>query len=179
MTCPQCGTALPDGGLSCPSCHALAHAGRLDALSAQARSASAAGDLAAARWNWEQALPLLPPDTTQYQTVRRKIAELASKLDAPPPKPEHPVRKRLGALGVLGTALWKFKTIALLALTKGKLLLLGLTKLSTLGSMLLSMGLYWSLYGWKFAVGFVLSIYVHEMGHVAALARYGIPATPP
>ncbi len=89
------------------------------------------------------------------------------------------MRKRLGALGVVGTALWKFKTIVLLILTKGKLLLLGLTKLSTLASMLLSMGLYWTLYGWKFALGFVLSIYVHEMGHVAALARYGIPATPP
>jgi Zn-dependent protease len=95
-----------------------------------------------------------------------------------PPQP-HRMRKRLGELGVFGAALWKFKTFALLVLTKGKLLLLGLTKLSTLGSMLLSMGLYWSLYGWKFAVGFVLSIYVHEMGHVAALARYGIPATAP
>jgi Zn-dependent protease len=179
MTCAQCGIDLPAGALSCPECHALAHAGRLDALSAQARAASAAGDLAAARWAWEQALPLLPPDTTQYKTVQSKIAELASKLEAPPPKPEHPMRKRLGALGVVGTALWKFKTIVLVVLTKGKLLLLGLTKLSTLGSMLLSMGLYWTLYGWKFALGFVLSIYVHEMGHVAALARYGIPATAP
>jgi Zn-dependent protease len=96
-----------------------------------------------------------------------------------PSPPPHQTRKRLGEVGVLGAALWKFKTIGLLVLAKGKLLLLGLTKLSTLGSMLLSMGLYWSLYGWKFAAGLVLSIYVHEMGHVAALARYGIPATPP
>ena len=95
------------------------------------------------------------------------------------PQPENPVRKRVGVLGAIGVALWKFWGFILLALTKGKLLLLGLTKLSTLGSMLLSIGLYWSIYGWKFALGFVLSIYVHEMGHVSALAYYGIPATAP
>ena len=95
------------------------------------------------------------------------------------PQPENPVRKRVGVLGAIGAALWKFWGFILLALTKGKLLLLGLTKLSTLGSMLLSIGLYWSIYGWKFALGFVLSIYVHEMGHVSALAYYGIPATAP
>jgi Zn-dependent protease len=45
--------------------------------------------------------------------------------------------------------------------------------------MLLSFGLYWSLYGWKFALGLLLSIYIHEMGHVAALLKYGIPASAP
>src|SRR5688500_6713569 len=30
-----------------------------------------------------------------------------------------------------------------------------------------------------FALGFVLSIYVHEMGHVAALRRFGLEATAP
>jgi Zn-dependent protease len=45
--------------------------------------------------------------------------------------------------------------------------------------MLLSMGLYWTIWGWRFAAGLVLSIYVHEMGHVAALRRFGIPASAP
>src|SRR5205085_2594758 len=54
-------------------------------------------------------------------------------------------------------------------LAKGKLLLLGLTKASTFFTMLLSMGVYWTAFGWKFAVGLVVSIYIHEMGHVAAL----------
>ena len=40
--------------------------------------------------------------------------------------------------------------------------------------MLLSIGVYWTIYGWKFAVGFILSIYVHEMGHVIQLRREGI-----
>jgi len=38
---------------------------------------------------------------------------------------------------------------------------------------------YWAAWGWKFAAGFVASIYIHEMGHVAMLQRFGIPATPP
>lgn len=87
--------------------------------------------------------------------------------------------KRLGPLGVVALLLWKFKFIALAVLSKAKLLLFGLTKASTLFSMLLSMGAYWALYGWQFGVGLVLSIYVHEMGHVAALRRAGIPASAP
>ena len=88
-------------------------------------------------------------------------------------------KKRLGVIGTIVALLLKFKTVGLLILTKGKLVLLGLTKLNTLLSMLLSIGVYWALYGWKFGLGFVLSIYVHEMGHVIALARYGIPASSP
>ncbi len=88
-------------------------------------------------------------------------------------------KKKLGLIGTIGALLLKFKTVGLLLLTKGKLVLLGLTKLNTLLSMLVSIGFYWALYGWKFGLGFVLSIYVHEMGHVIALARYGIPASAP
>jgi Zn-dependent protease len=91
----------------------------------------------------------------------------------------HPWAKRFGKASPLAVLLWKFKTFLLLALTKGKLLLLGLTKFSTIASMLVSFGVYWARWGWEFAAGFVLSIYVHEMGHVAALKRFGIAATAP
>lgn len=98
----------------------------------------------------------------------------------PPPAAESGgARKKLGVLGTIGALVFKFKTVGLLVLTKGKLVLLGLTKVNTLLSMLVSIGVYWALYGWKFGLGFVLSIYVHEMGHVMALARYGIPASAP
>jgi len=40
-------------------------------------------------------------------------------------------------------------------------------------------GVYWSVYGWPLALGLVLSIYVHEMGHVAMLRRLGIDAGAP
>lgn len=95
---------------------------------------------------------------------------------------DHSSGKKKGVFGILATigALFlKFKTVVFLVLTKAKFVLFGLTKLNTLLSMLLSIGVYWTIYGWKFAVGFILSIYVHEMGHVMALAKYGIPASAP
>jgi len=51
--------------------------------------------------------------------------------------------------------------------------------LGTLLSFMVGLSVYWALWGWKFALCFLLSIYVHEMGHVAALQRFGIPATAP
>jgi Zn-dependent protease len=45
--------------------------------------------------------------------------------------------------------------------------------------MAIALWVYTAFYGWKFALGLILSIYVHEMGHVVALRRYGIPATAP
>ncbi len=79
----------------------------------------------------------------------------------------------LAGVGTLGLLLWKFKFIAFLVVTKAKFLLLGLTKASTLFSMLLSVGVYWAAFGWPFAVGLVVSLYIHEMGHVYLLTRFG------
>lgn len=81
-------------------------------------------------------------------------------------------RRTWGTGGALATG-------AAALLSKGKLLLLGLTKVGTLLSMLLSVGVYWTAFGWPFAVGMVLSIYVHEMGHVMALHQLGLPASAP
>jgi len=36
-----------------------------------------------------------------------------------------------------------------------------------------------NMFGWPLALGLVLSIYIHEMGHVVALMRYGVKATAP
>ena len=53
-------------------------------------------------------------------------------------------------------------------------------QLTLLSMLAFAYGVYWALYGWKFAVGFVVvSIYIHEMGHVLKLRDYGIPASPP
>jgi hypothetical protein len=64
-------------------------------------------------------------------------------------------------------------------LGKAKFLLLGMTKLPTLLSAVAAFGVYWTVWGWKFALGLVASMYVHDMGHVFALRRYGIRATAP
>jgi Zn-dependent protease len=87
--------------------------------------------------------------------------------------------KALGPLTPILLILWKFKVVILAVLSKGKLLLFGLSKISTFSTMLLSIGAYWTLFGWRFAVGLVLSIYVHEMGHVYALRQFGFAASAP
>jgi Zn-dependent protease len=68
--------------------------------------------------------------------------------------------RNAAGLGALGALLVKFKFALVFLLTKAKLLLLGLTKASTFFSMLLSAGVYWTIWGWKFALGVVLSIYL-------------------
>ncbi|MCH8084741.1 MAG: hypothetical protein IH885_10940 [Myxococcales bacterium] len=81
--------------------------------------------------------------------------------------------------GLVAMLFWKFKFILVFIATKAKLLLLGLSKSTTLFTMLLSLGVYWAAWGWKFGLGVVLSIYVHEMGHISELRKFGIRATAP
>ncbi len=127
------------------------------------------------------ALALLPKESVQHRTIEGRVADLDRQIAAheAASAEKNAWGKRLGRLSPIGLVLWKFKTVALLALTKGKFILLGLTKFSTIASMLLSFGVYLTMWGWKFAAGFVLSIYIHEMGHVIALRRFGISATAP
>jgi Zn-dependent protease len=179
-TCTDCGTSFPLTILSCPSCHRLAYAERLKRLTAEAAQHAAAGEREAELSSWRSALELLPAGSRQHTQVSAKVEALVAALpEAAQAKPNKKALGKLAGLGALGLLLWKFKWLLVLALTKGKLLLLGLTKMSTLLSMLLSIGVYWSLWGWKLALGLVISIYVHEMGHVAALKRLGIAATAP
>ncbi|HLK18191.1 MAG TPA: site-2 protease family protein [Bryobacteraceae bacterium] len=160
--------------MSCASCGKLTHAQEFDALVQHAKLAGQSQDWHGAKIAWERALALAPPGSPEYKTAKARIEKIDLQLSD-----KHVWAKRLGKLGPAGVILWKFKTFALIALTKGKLVLLGLTKLSTLTSMLLFLGVYWSMFGWQFALGFVLSIYIHEMGHVIALRRYGIAASAP
>jgi Zn-dependent protease len=96
---------------------------------------------------------------------------------APPPRDnERPAwRRALGGLAALGVLAVKFA-----AKLKALLLLLPKLKLfTTSASMLVSIGAYSLIWGWKFAVGFVLLLLVHELGHVIQLRREGIPASAP
>jgi Zn-dependent protease len=75
---------------------------------------------------------------------------------------------------------------ALLALAKfgakAKALVFLLPKLkllTTSATMLVSVGAYSLIWGWKFAVGFVLLLLIHEMGHVIQLRREGVKASAP
>lgn len=84
-------------------------------------------------------------------------------------------RSRLKKLGGL------LIPIALLA-SKAKVIALAAVKIkavTTLGTMFVSIAAYAWAFGWPFAVGFVLLIFVHEMGHVIQLRREGVKASAP
>ena len=94
----------------------------------------------------------------------------------PEPARKPPVWRRAGGW-IAAAALLLFKFGAKL---KGLLLLLPKLKiLTTSASMLVSVAAYALIWGWKFAVGFVLLLFIHEIGHVIQLRREGIPASAP
>jgi Zn-dependent protease len=166
-SCAACGTRIGPSLLACPACHGLLYADRLKQLARDAEQASAGGAPSAALAAWREARDLLPEGSRQRAVVDARIAGLSTAVD----RGAHPARPQ-SAWG------WLLVAAGLVA-GKAKLLLTGLTKASTVLSMLLAMGVYWAAWGWKFAGGFVLSIFVHEMGHVSALRRFGIRATAP
>jgi Zn-dependent protease len=140
-------------------------------MSQEASASEAAGDVPTALALWREALELLPPQSRQYQAIVERITALGEAGGAAPkagPKGSSRSSRAAAGLGGIGLLFWKLKT-----------LLLGLAKASTFFSMLLSLGVYWDIFGWKLALGLVLSIYVHEMGHVIALRRLGFKASNP
>ncbi|MEL7657737.1 MAG: site-2 protease family protein [Bacillota bacterium] len=79
-----------------------------------------------------------------------------------------------GILGVLVLLLVKFKSAILLALPflKGGLIFAKMGKFAgTFISMILTVLIYMQVYGFPFAVGFVMLIFLHEMGH-SLMAKY-------
>ena len=182
--CLRCRTELAPALLVCPSCHSLVHADTLKDLAAAAERAEGQGDAPRAVTLWRQALDRLPKDTKQYAAILERVTALGDRAVTDGRQAEvDRVKAKYGKHGAIISAiavfLLKFKFVIILLLTKGKLLLLGLTKLSTLSSMALFLGFDARFLGWQLALGLVLSIYVHEMGHVAALHRHGIKASSP
>jgi len=174
--CARCGTELPAAILSCPACGGLVHSARLRELAASADAAVAAGQLADARDAWQAALPLLPAQSQQHRQISDRVDDLTRRIAAdttPRPRAKgasHPWWKR-GTIGAIA--------VASLLLGKAKFLTLGILQAKTLFSMLAFAGVYWTAYGWPLAFGLAASIYIHEMGHVSMLRRYGIAADAP
>ena len=89
---------------------------------------------------------------------------------------ERSLRKRiagvLAAIVALGAKFW--------AVIKGAVLFLPKLKvLTTAGTALVSVAAYTLFFSWPFALGFVVLLFVHEMGHVIQLRREGIEASAP
>lgn len=81
----------------------------------------------------------------------------------------------------LQTMLGPLGAVLLFLATKAKWVLsvFKLPGLATGFTALLSIGAYALLFPWQFAVGFVVLIFIHEMGHAVVLKRYGVQATAP
>lgn len=113
------------------------------------------------------------------RAVAESLREPAAARRAPatggPGAPGAPTHR--GRNGMLGAAV----AAAVLVLSKLKFigLLASVLKLKTVVTMLLSIGVYGVQWGLPFATGFVLLIFVHELGHWVVLRREGIPAGAP
>ena len=145
-------------------------------------------------------LSLLP----QWSDGQRRRLPAPARSDARPiPGPQYPLRRTAGAppsgepvrRAVAATRSvrrtcasasaarsprsprWSAKFFA--AIKGGLLLLPKLKLLTTSATALVSVAAYSLFFGWPFAVGFVVLLFVHEMGHVIALRREGIKASAP
>src|SRR5213082_3577572 len=108
-------------------------------------------------------------------------------MNSPPQQPLPPVlapnprdsgggprlKKAFVPLGILGVLLVKFKALLIPVLKFFPVLL------KTGGTMFLTLWLYAQAWGWRFALGFVLLIFVHECGHLIAAKRIGLKVGAP
>lgn len=87
------------------------------------------------------------------------------------------IKKALGPLAAVGVVIAKF-------FAKLKFFILPALKflpvlLKSGGTMLLMIAIYMQLWGWRFAVGFVLLLLVHECGHLIVAKKFGLKVGAP
>jgi Zn-dependent protease len=114
----------------------------------------------------------MTPEQEQQERTLENLRRLAAQRQEAPAAAE-PQRdwSRWGWLGA--AAMFMFGKLKwLVAIAK-------FAKLQTLLTMLLSVAVYAQVFGWPYAAGFVLLIFIHEMGHAVALWQQGIPAGAP
>lgn len=100
------------------------------------------------------------------------VSEAPPVMPPPAEKPKNAFQRAWGGFVAFVAATWKF-AYPLIKLAKGAKILL------TMGTMVLSVWFYSRIFGWPFAAGFVVCILIHEMGHVFAAWRLGIPVSAP
>ena len=87
------------------------------------------------------------------------------------------LKKALGPVAVVGVVIAKF-------FAKLKFFILPALKflpilLKSGGTMLLMIWIYTMMWGWKFAVGFVLLLLIHECGHLIVAKKFGLKVGAP
>ena len=120
-----------------------------------------------ARDRWRSALRWLPEETQQAASVRQHMAQIDVRLKATEDQ-KAKWMKRLGPFAPIALFLMKIKSGLFL-----------LFKLKFLLSFIAFFGIYWALFGWQFAAGFVVCLLIHEMGHYVAVRRRGLKAELP
>lgn len=164
-----CRQALDPNALECPACHALVHAAELELLAQKA--ATAAPGVAVVLY--EKMLPLLPAEARQAVWARDRIATIHVRLNEETERQAEKERqsnwaRRFGPFAPL-----------LLLLAKAKSLLFVLFKMKFLTGFLWSLWLYAMMWGWRFGLGILAGILVHELGHYIDIRRRGLPAEIP
>lgn len=169
MGCEYCNAPVESGQLVCHHCGALVYRRHLEQIAGDALRLEGVNPSAAAMV-WRSALDVLPRTSPQYADIYQRIAALAAGWSpvpaaqhasaatgsTPPPLPAQSRR-------VAPSDPWH------VALVK------------TVGSMLVATVVYylWPFHDWVIALGFVVLMLVHEMGHVLATWYYGLSASPP
>jgi Zn-dependent protease len=123
-------------------------------------------------------VPVVPTTTGTYPT--HAVAEPAENPFGETGRrgriPAGGLRKRLGSIFAGLIALIAKFGVAIKALFVA---LPNLKLLTTAGTALVSVAAYSIFWGWEFAAGFVVLLFLHEMGHVLQLRREGIKASAP
>ncbi len=162
FNCPECSHYLAEGTLACPECGAMRYGGHLRTLAIAATEQEKEQHWTEAREIWRDALQWVPAGTKQALAVEQRVELIDTKLRG---VADWKARwtKRLGPLAPVVFFLAKIKTYLLLAL-----------KLKFLLGFVAFFGVYWALWGWKFALGFTVAVLLHEMGHYVAAKRRGL-----
>ena len=166
-SCPSCSHWLPDGTLACPDCQTLTYGRHLSELAHSAKQLEQEGKWPEARDRWRSTLVWLPESTEQAASIRSHIGQIDTRLEAEEAR-KAKWTKRLGPFAPVFFFLLKLKSAFLL-----------LFKLKFLIGLFAFFGMYWVLGGWRFALGFTISIMIHEMGHYVAVKRRGLKADLP
>src|SRR5260370_947195 len=108
----------------------------------------------------------VPPETASFDAQQQAGDNWWSRL-----------RKALGPVAVVGVVIAKF-------FAKLKFFILPALKflpilLKSGGTMVLMIWVYTMMWGWKFAVGFVVLLLVHECGHLIVAKKFGLKVSAP
>jgi Zn-dependent protease len=153
--------------LACPECHSIVYARHLKGLGQLAVSQEQERAWPQARETWQQMLQWLPAGTEQSQMVAGHLAAIDGRIQQGEQRTAT-WKKRLGPLAPAAFFLMKAKTF-----------LFALLKFKFLFSFFAFFGVYWALFGWRFGLGFAVSILIHELGHYVAARRRGLKADLP